>query len=236
MRKFLSSLCAGLLLAASILPLKADFVANELIGFGATTEETAATLTTFTFIVSATGTSATISFHASRQAGDLAIIFDASTPSAAHVTPSLFTILGRTNSSDLYAGMYGKILDGTETTVTGMATTPTWVTAIFRPDAPISAFAVNSLLQQGTASNPTAQVVTSSATASYPIINLCMLFTNNTLSPRITSPTMNELSSGNTQMYGEYYIQTASAVDVTCDMNDQGVNVLQSLYLTFTSP
>lgn len=158
--------------------------------------------------------------------------------------PTGFTqLLNHTNGGQYdRAIISAKILDGTEGPLTGMSGDSNemrWVAACFRPDAAIASF--NFLGGNGIFSdaNPAAQTITASG-ATKPVLLIGQMSTfwasGQPISPRSTSPAMDELSGYNDSHYVHYKIYSTSDTPVnhSYDMDDEGFgNVLQSGYLTF---
>lgn len=220
------------------------FALNHLNGFNGRRISAAATKSLALITSgSASGTDSSIEIPGTIAAGDLCIIWNrASGFAVGFVTPSGFTVLTdiTEGGSNTIGGMISaKILDGTETTVTGMNdTAESWICAVFRPvGGTLTGFAFNELGEQATTGDPTLQNIDASAETNLPILLVGQMgcLTDGTISPRTVDPAMDELTAANYH-YAHYkiYNEGDTPTDHDYDMDDEGTNVLQSGYLDFT--
>lgn len=207
---------------------------SSLIGFGS-----ADSGPRITFLASGTGTDSSIEIPGSIAAGDICLIFDnavdASTPTT--VVPTDFTSLVNTFGGVSRHITSAKILTGGETAVTGMtgAGFKHWVAAVFRPSVTYSSLTANSSNDELTNGNPTSQTITASGETNVPILLYGQMYSDIAISPRTTSPTMDEIAGAATVHYAHYKIYNSGPVNHSYDMDDEGaLNVLQSGYLDFT--
>lgn len=202
----------------------------------------------FTFVGSATGSGSSINIGTvGVQAGDFCVIFNTTAGSTTEVIPSGFTPLQSTSvGSSGRAVISAKKLTGSETTVSGLsAGTPSWIVAVFRPDGAYSSFTGHNGGAEGTTGNPVSQSMNVSGVPT-PIILLGQMYSNDggsgyrTIDVRTTSPTMTELAGTTGQspqgQYAHYTLYNAGSTpaNTTYDMDDEGQNILQSVYVTFS--
>ncbi|MCC2099440.1 MAG: DUF1566 domain-containing protein, partial [Hyphomicrobiales bacterium] len=198
---------------------------------------TSSPLTTLNFVTSSTGTGTTITIPGGTSNGDLAIIWNYVRGTVEDTVPEGFSeILNDIIGGDR-AKVSAKILDGSETTVTGLDATSganfeSWVVAIFRPDASISGFAINSVNGEATDSNPSPQTISASGASTLPVILIGQMGASAAIDPRSTLLT--EISSTDTRHYVHWFNYASAPVNQNYDMDDEGRNVIQSGYLTFT--
>lgn len=218
-------------------------VSNHLIGFGAGGDQMA---TSISFQNSAISTASTITLPAGIIAGDLIVIYDrasnASSTSPTLVVPAGFTngydgpLASATNASRV--SLSYKIATGSEssTVITGMNATSMFKAAmVFRGDIPISLVTPYSFTSIMTDSNPTAQVVTSSAgPAPLIVFGAYGVGGSAAISPRTMTPAAaGEITIGTSPgSYVKYLIYNSAPADVTVDMDDEGNrNMLMSGYV-----
>lgn len=215
---------------------KANFLPG-MAGVAGMKSSAAPAAPSFTFVASGSGSDPSIELPGTPTAGDLCVIwsFYQWADTLAGGTPADFTRLGNNiGVSGHFSEIAAKILVGGETTVTGYNADidESWIAATFHPSSPITGFAWNSPNEQGTTGNPSAQTITA---ATPPIILLGAMGSSGTINPRTTDPTMDELTSGSDH-FGHYFIYNPgdTPVNHSYDMDDEGSNLLQSGYLTFT--
>jgi hypothetical protein len=200
---------------------------------------------TLTFIGSAIGSDTSIEIP-SFAAGDVCVIWNyvgnaMGQPTPPSVTPSGFTLLDYQGSGSVGAAMSAKILTGSETSVTGMDRSNlsgdvSWIAAIFQPSAPLASLTANLFAGNGTSGDPSISDI-AAAGATPPILVLGQMSALGAISPRTTSPTMNEIQGAGTYHFGHYLIYNAANVPAnqSYDMDDEGLrNILQAGYLSFT--
>lgn len=216
---------------------------NNLIGFGAGGPKTV----DFTFVTSTTGNNVNKAIpSAGVVAGDLCVIFDSglkTTGSVSAVTPSGFTFVGGDTATDgsnnLGCRISAKILESGDIggTVTGIngPDDSRYITAVFHPSTTIRGFTVNSPNNDGTSGNPAAQTITASGETKRAVLMLGSMRATGAVSPR-TATSMTEIAGSATTHYAHYRIFNVgdATADQTYDMDDEGVNILLSAYLTFT--
>lgn len=199
-------------------------------------------LSSFSLVGTSTGSDTSIEINGlSIASGDLAFIFntaDGSGSNPADDTPSGFTKLRTALLNTRRCSIFAKILDGTETTVTGLdgASGEEWILLVLRPDATLSSFVDNDTgNNQATSGNPSSQTITASGETP-PVVLYGVMHSSSAVNPRTTSPTMTEISGPSTNVYAHYYIYNDgdTPANHTYDKDDDGTNFLQSGYLTFT--
>lgn len=223
--------------AAGQRPASADFGVTNLIGFGV---GGAAPLTAFTFVQARTvGDSNTIDLTGEVEAGDLIVMLNFAKNTSGiptQVVPTGFTGLQANGAGTVRGQISAKIAVGDEGVITIMSGTSLQkaIAAIFHPDAPITGFVWNSPNGEATTTNPTAQNIDASP-ATPPIILIGQMGSSGVISPRTTSPAMTELLN-DTNHYAHYTIVNVGGTpaDNSYDMDDEGEQVIQSGYLTFT--
>lgn len=232
---------AGLLLptAGLIAPAKPLLQVTQLNGFGMG----GGPVSGFTLVGSDSAADATIDLTGiSIAGGDLCVVFNAAYSSGAapaSVTPTDFTVLDdATGAVEIRMMISAKILNGSETTLTGMngGFGEQWVAAVFRPNGSLTSFAGNSFLDSITTGNPSALNVTAASAATHPVIVVGHMFgATNPVDPRTTSPSMEEIAGSSTAHYAHYLVYAAGAGDQSYDMADEGsYQGIQAGYLTFT--
>lgn len=193
---------------------------------------------TFTFVGSTTSTASTIDISGTgRQAGDFGVLLDyaygASTPS--DVTPSGHTQAAMvTDGSASRATISYKILAGSEGSLTGLngATAEDKIYLVFRPSRTITTPTYNAAGAAIPDTNPSLQTI--DPTAEVAALLVGQMAANAAVSPRSTSPAMDEVVGGATSHYGHYKIYNSAPASHTYDMDDEGVNnALMSGYFTF---
>lgn len=200
-------------------------------------------LTTFTLVGTPTTASGPdITIPTGFAAGDLCVVLNTARSAAVAPTavlPDLFTQLVNNGGVNTRAIISAKILDGAEGALVCMDgdASDRSVTMVFRPDAPISAFAANSINGQATGGDPSVQTIAAAAAASLPIILLGQMYSSGTVDPRSVAPAMIEVVGVvNHFVHYKIYGSADTPLDHTYDMDDEGTaNAIQSLYLTFTA-
>lgn len=214
-------------------------ILTQAMGFGGKTSGAQSSLS-FSLLGSASGTDTSIEINSlSIAAGDLALIFNTA-DTVGDSTPSGFTQLRTKNISGTIRGcISAKKLNGTETSVTGLsgATVQYWILLVLRPSAAFTSFVDNDTANNtSTTGNPTPHTIAASGETA-PVVLYGHMGSSGgvAISPRKTSPTMNELTS-NTTHYAHYMIYNPgdTPADHTYDMDDESNQVMQSGYLTFT--
>ena len=217
-----------------------------------------ASVSSFTFVTSATSTGEQITIPSSAQEGDFAILFDAafndffaaSIPST--VVPSEFISVENNNSTyvegiipaETVRGICSyKILSSSDpnTSINGMTPSLTINTRkillIFRPDVYISNVEVVSNGQTtGNVSNPSSQAISMSG-VSTPIIGVSHYFSSGTINTRGDSSSSMTERSNTTLQYSKHIIYNlnSSPQNITVSINATGnVRGLQSAYFKFT--
>jgi hypothetical protein len=193
-------------------------------------------LTSLSQVLSATSLAATITVPAGVQGGDLLVLLDnalgATVP--ATVIPTGFTSIGNINDGGQARQILSyKIADGSEasTSITGMdSTSETKALYVFRGDAPITSASPASVNGEATTGNPVSQTVTSGSGLA-PLIVIGGYGANVAVSPRTMSPAKDGEINPSTVMYLAYKIYNLSPSDVSVDMDDEGINYLQSCYI-----
>lgn len=196
----------------------------------------------FTFIGSNTNTGdVAITAHASTVAGDFLFIHNrhpsSSDPSISGWTEFIDTSL----TTSRRAITAGKIAVGNETSSgnipnpNGTSTTG-WLILTFRPSRTINSFSGSGWQGVGTTGNPTAQTL-ATGSGSVPVLGFACFYSNNSISPRTVSPAMTgEIQGISDRQYVQYVIYNpgSSPQDHSVDMDDEGEQILQSGYVTFT--
>lgn len=203
----------------------------------------------FTFVGYAVGTVPTIDLTSlsagAIAAGDLCVIFNSAQHSSSStppitVTPTGFTVVQEdaiSSGGSNRAIISAKKLTGSETTLTGMnSTTETWIAGVWRPSRSFSSFAWNSPNGEATLSDPASQTITAASAASLPALLVGQMYvgSNDIVDPRSTSPTMNEIAGATTSHYAHWFHYASSPQNHTYDMDDEGRQIIQSGYFTFT--
>jgi hypothetical protein len=187
--------------------------------------------------------SATIAIEANARAGDFAILFDGSNVTATvptPVIPSGWTAVANSATTLFRSIISYKILTSADlgTTVTGMFHANgahRKIMAIFRPNRGIISVANSVAAGESTTGNPIVQNLLISAAAP-PALGFCFFRSSGAISPRTVSPAFTmELASQTTSAYAQFVSYNANPiVNHTVDMDDEGQQVLQSVYFTFT--
>ena len=178
------------------------------------------------------------------QAGDLCLIFQYVTNGApVDGTPSGFTelIADSSGDSEIRAKISAKLLNGTETTVTGYLSATQYATMVlvFRPSRTIINFVLGDSNSQITDSDPAAQTINSGGSPGIPTLAFGMMSTAGAaaLDPRTISPAMDEVElTGALFLYGHYKIYNIgdTPANHSYDMDDEGgSNAILSGYLRF---
>lgn len=193
---------------------------------------------TISFHDSAISSASTVNMPAGIQAGDIAILMDYALNASGFptdVVPSTWTQIGTSLTiASLYRRVLSyKVLDGTETTITGMnGTTATRKTLIvFRGSGTWGT--PQDVAEQASVSNPTAQVVN---VGSAPLVVVGSYMGTGTVTTRTMTPTKDsEVTAANNINYLAWCIYNTSPADTTVAMNDTGTgNILSSFYIPFT--
>lgn len=186
-----------------------------------------------------TAASNSISLPASIIAGDFIVLHQftrSAIGDAAAVTPGGFTNIHSLLNSQNRSMIDVKIANGTEggTSITGMDDSFDFkIVVVYRGDVPITGYTVNSLNEEGTTGNPAAQNVTSSS-GTVPLVVLGHYCSTGTVSPRTFGVTADAELTADVNFYIKYKIYNSSPLDVSVDMDDEGSNILASLYISFT--
>lgn len=186
---------------------------------------------------SATSSAETITVPAGVIAGDLLVLLDnaqgATVPTT--VIPSGFTSIGNINDGGQARQILSyKIADGSEASalLTGMnSTSETKALYVFRGNTRILSASPLSVNGQATTGNPTAQTVTAGAGV-VPLVVIGGYGANAAVSPRTMTPAKDGEINSSTVMYLAYKIYNISPADVSVDMDDEGINYLQSCYIS----
>lgn len=192
------------------------------------------------FVDSATiNDSVTINMPAGIQAGDLAILADWSLNTSGlpiGVVPSLWTQIGTslTMGTQYCRVLSYKVLDGTETTITGMnfSLASRKLMVVFRKTAGIWG-SPQDVAEESTAGNPSAQTVNVGAA---PLVVVGSYISTNAVSPRTMTPTKtSEVGVSDGPNYFAWAIYNSSPADTTVDMDDEGSgNILSSFYIAIS--
>lgn len=198
---------------------------------------------TFTFLASATASAPSITIPAAAIAGDYAILFDftkQNSGSVSAVTPTGWTNLKNDSvvSTDGYRAMVShRILTGGGS-VTGMNDTSNRkALLVFRPTVAIAALTPSSWNGEATTGNPTSQTVSASGVTTPLIVfalAACSSGTAASFSTETPSMTNLTLGGGGISIRVGYTVYNSSPSDQSIDMNDNGINILQSGYVRFT--
>jgi hypothetical protein len=210
------------------------FNATQLVGFGAFTEAAGSTLS-LTFVAEGTNTGTTITIPvAGRVAGYFCIIFNKGT--SGNVTPSLFTSANDAGSLNIVGNISYKVLDGTETTVSGIATNGRWVVVVFSPSRPIGSVIYTQSGNAVGSSNPALQNITVAGETTPLLIVAHAGETSVAPSPTASPDDMTALTSGNVSEVARYLLWNPGGTPAnhTWDMADAGANLLQSGFFEFT--
>lgn len=221
--------------------LVVDVIPGVIEASGAVATVTVASPPSISFFNSSVSSLSTISMPASIQAGDLAILCDYALNASgapADVVPSLFTQFG---TSLVMATNYKrilsyKVLDGTETTITGMnGTSANRKTLIVFRKASGTWSAPQDVAEQTTSGDPSAQVVNVSG-ESNPVVVIGSYAGTGTVSTRTMTPTKDsEVTAANNVNYLAWCVYNSSPADTTVDMGDSGTgNILSSFYFELT--
>ncbi len=225
---------------------------NQLVGFGAGGSPP---LTMLSQVASATSNAASVTGPAGILPGDLLVLYDVAfqaaggLPSAA--VPSGFSIInnsvGIAGDTRLISSL--KIADGSEASasLTGMnaagaGANNNKMLYVFRGDVPIQSASVQSVAQQGTAGNPTAQVVSAGSGVAPLIVFGCYSTFDASgsivVNPRTFSTTKdgeintNAAGAVNFDNWLAYKIYNSSQANSSIDMDDEGdENYLSSFYI-----
>jgi hypothetical protein len=189
------------------------------------------------------GTGSTITIPGSILAGDICVISNfgkSSSGTVADALPSGFTAYQNTASNattgQVRHCLCYKVLDGTETTVTGINTTEmAWIVVVYRPDIPILTAVTGQAVVGGSSTGNIASVTITAASAStLPALLIGGMTSDGAIDPRSVSPSMNELSV-DTRHYFHHLVYNSGPSDHTYDMDDEGGrNIMGCGYLTFT--
>lgn len=193
------------------------------------------------FVASATSlNSATVTIPASAQAGDLAVLLDAS--SASTTAPTTVVPDGWTPDVNSFINaatamrsiISHKVLVGGEpgTSVTGMdSSTDRKIMLVFRPSRPIASVIVSTPTAQIIDTDPASQQILM-AGAAPPGIAIAHWRSNGAVSPRSASPALAAEVTSDSVQFAQYSMVHA---DYTIDMDDEGgANCLQGLFYRLT--
>lgn len=197
----------------------------------------AAALSSITQVLSATSLASTITFPSGIQAGDLIVLQDwarniSGVPST--VTPTGFTIVNDSTTSTVRGILSYKKATGSESgSLTGMSGTfgRGKAMAVFRGD--VAAATVTSADPDGeaTSGNPAAQTVTSGS-GTPPLVAIGGYSAMAAITARTFSPAKDgEAGTSDDRVYLAWKIYNSSPADVSVDMADFFVNILQSCYI-----
>jgi hypothetical protein len=190
----------------------------------------------FTLAAEGTGSTATITIPvAGRVSGYFCVIFNKGT--SGNATPSLFTSAASATIFNCSGNISYKVLDGTETTVTGInEATARWVVAVFSPGMTIASVIYTASGDQASSLNPTLQNITVAGETT-PLLIVAHAGENaNAPSPSAVPNDMSALTSGDVSEVARYLIYDSGGTPAnhTWDMNDQGGNLRQSGFFEFT--
>jgi hypothetical protein len=190
----------------------------------------------FTLAAEGTGSTATITIPvAGRVSGYFCVIFNKGTPGTA--TPSLFTSAASSAIATVSGNISYKVLDGTETTVTGInEATARWIVAVFSPGMTIASVIYTASGNQTSSLNPTLQNITVAGETTPLLIIAHAGEISNAPSPSAVPNDLTGLTSGYVSQVARYLIYDSGGTPAnhTWDMNDQGGNLLQSGFFEFT--
>lgn len=196
-------------------------------------------VTLLTFFDSSISGAQTISMPAGIKSGDVAVLFDnvanGGTPTT--VVPTGFTSAINTTDSAVVRGIISyKVLNGSETTITGMTgdSLILKILMVFRGDSPVVQASSASANGQTTNVAPSNQSVTAGSGLP-PLLVLAGYYTNPVAGFSIGfSPSQDGIVNGSdsTRQRAYYKIYNIAPADTTISMNDAGQqNMMQSFYL-----
>lgn len=195
-----------------------------------------------TKVLDATDTDSTVVVPNGVLLGDLLIHkgFGQAASSPAAVVPGGFTQIV-TDEVDFGANALRilisyKIADGTEsgTTLTGVSGAALTASEllVFRGNVPISGVTASTPNSQIVSANPSAQnVAASGGVPPLIVIGSYACRTTFSVDPRTMSPSKDGEISASTQSYLAWKIYNSSPADVSVDMDNEGINSLQSFFL-----
>jgi len=198
---------------------------------------------TFRSNTSNTGATSTALIPATAQEGDLVILVDSiDSANTTFGAPSGFTLIDSAFQTPRKTVISYKVLGASDpgTTVTGGAgvgTNDAKLIIVFRPNATINTVTVNDLATIATAAAAGSQTINVNA-VSPPIIAFASYSASAGISAgeyNFSTLTLALPSAGNELVTGYSIYNTAAVADVTISNNfDNGSNLLQSFYLSFT--
>lgn len=174
-----------------------------------------------------------------RQAGDICIIFNCA---GGDSVPAAVYPFGAGNvlqeNSDGHIGsaiISAKILDGTETTVTGMtAAKMSWVAILIRPNGVVTDFTWLSGEGQVANTNPSPQSIDASGETNLPIIMVGQMAAANTVTPSVSGSFTSNPVGNNFIAHYLVYGANETPTNQPYSMTGTGESrMLQSGYLTF---
>jgi hypothetical protein len=203
----------------------------------------------FSFVISTTSSSGTITIPVTSRVGDFAILFDVIYSSgisiSGEVVPSGWNSISRVSTANIFGPSairsivsYKVLTSGNPgSTITGMSDDATRkILLIFRPESTISSVTPLSVNGQATSINPSTQTITASDVIP-PILVFAHWGADGNISSRsVSGITMNEVGN-TTNQYCKYQIfnnvQNLNNADI--DMSSSAtVKALQSFYVQFT--
>jgi len=186
-----------------------------------------------TFFANSVSSTTTISFPASTQAGDLAVLLDFST-TLSNVVPSGWTLVNRSTATGMDAISSYKVLTSEDiaSSVSGLGGSTRKILLVFRPDKNVSQVLVKSLNGQATVLAPTSQSLSATGVLG-PAIGIVHYGSTSAIGT-ISSGTLTMTEIANiTNQRSRYVIfnknQTPESGIIS--MSDGGTNCLQSFYL-----
>lgn len=199
-------------------------------------------ISSFSFVTSGSSSaSTTVAVPASAQAGDLAVFFDTNETNTTFSQPTGFTLVDSNINlrrsliayKVLVSGDLGTNISGS----TAGGTNDGKVILIFRPDATINTVTVNDLATIATTAAAGSQTINVNGIAA-PVIAIAQYTaTIGITAPEYSFSTLTQVlpSAGNEMVTGYQVFNTAASADITISNGtDNGSNILQSFYLTFT--
>jgi hypothetical protein len=177
------------------------------------------------------------------QVDDVAVLFEQLGTISG--TPTLPTLSGwttvDTRATTLIASgiYYKKLVSGDINSTLSLATGSLYQShrlVILRGNNPFSTVTAGSINGQATTATPTSQTLSMSGVGT-PLIGFASYGATNSITTRgATGPTFTELSTLSTAIYVKYTIFNSgdTPINATISQTDNGTNILQSFYLTFT--
>lgn len=212
-------------------------------GLGFVSGEGGSPVSSWTFVGKTDSTTGSIAVHGSAQAGDIAILYDTArnssgAPSTAF--PTDFTPFVDDTVSAVRTVVSAKILDGSESSLTGMDGTSAdaKMLVVFRANAPLTSFAINDLEEFHSSNDPPTRTVNASGVTEALVVLCAAMCNSGTVSySNINSnPDFDaDLTMASSDILVGYKIYNSSPVNHTFDANDGGLfNSVVTFYLTGT--